>query len=163
MNTNEFNLLIINRLKIIYMKNLKEIKIDFNSLIHSIPNYLNELKKEVNLNNFIFDKDEIEKIEIWFKDKIKFKEKDLNLFEIYKKLFFSYCSSAFIKSNGGEIILDIKKNSFTYGEPIIINYGAEGYPWVAISIYGWIEIIETRGLKKSLSETIIRNLKDKTE
>ena len=43
------------------MKNLKEIKIDFNSLIHSIPNYLNELKKEVNLNNFIFDKDEIER------------------------------------------------------------------------------------------------------
>ncbi|MFM7851010.1 MAG: hypothetical protein ACKO96_03640 [Flammeovirgaceae bacterium] len=140
------------------MKNLKDIKAEFKELVENIPQYLNALKNELSIVELEFNENEVKNIENWFKSlKPDAKTEDI------KKMFFSYCSSAFIKSNGGEIILDTKKKSISFGEPIIINYGGKDYPWVAISIFGWMRIIETRGLKRPLSETILRNLKDKTD
>ena len=149
---------------IIDTKNVKDLKNEFSHLINKIPDFLNQLKNQLKLNDFDFDNKEVELVDSWFKVKISEKEISVDEMINVKKMFFSYCSTLFIMSNGGEIILNTKKNTTSYGEPIIINYGAPGYPWVAISVFGWMRIIEKEGrLSKSLNETILRDLKNKSE
>lgn len=145
------------------MENLKDLRIKHQERISSLVLDLEKLKKILEVDNFIFDEKEVEQVCNFYKFNFKNPEKlGLSLSQL-KSLFFAYCSKAFISSNGGELILDINKRSINYGETIIIKYGVENYPWVAISIDAWIERIETGRLSKKLSETILRNLKDKSE
>ena len=145
------------------MKNVKDLKNEFSHLINKIPDFLNQLKNQLKLNDFEFDNKEVELVDSWFKVKISEKEISVDEMINVKKMFFSYCSTAFIKSNGGEIILDTNKKSFDYGLPVIVKYGGIGYPWVSCSIWAWMIRLKRGDFRGKLSETILRNLKDKSE
>lgn len=116
----------------------------------------------MSVQKFNFDNEEVDNIGNFYIQNFKYPEKSSLTLENLRNYFFAYCSIAFIKSNGGDLVLDENKRSISFGKSIIINYGGVGYPWVGISIDAWMKRLEEGRFKGTLSETINRNLKQQT-
>ena len=141
------------------MNTIKDLRINHQNLKNSIEHNNILLRSLLGMDKFNYDNLEINNIENFYVLNFQCPEESNLTIEKFRSCFFAYCCTAFIKSNGGELILDENKRSISFGKSIIINYGGVGYPWVGISIDAWIKRLEESRFKGRLCEVINRNLK----
>ncbi len=140
------------------MSTLKELRLKHGDVKSSIELNTNLLCKLVGFDNPNFTDEEINQVEDFYvKNHTHIEKLNISIDE-FRNYFFAYCYKAFLKSNGGDLILDENKKSISFGRSIIVNYGGNGYPWVGISIESWIKRLEEGRFKGRLSEVINRNL-----
>ena len=145
------------------MSTIKELRIAHQNIENSVELNVGLFRTLLSLEKFNFSNEEIDSIGNFYVQNFKCPEKYNTIIEELRSYFFAYCCTAFIKSNGGELVLDENKRSISYGKSIIANYGGVGYPWVGISIDAWIKRLEEGRFKGKLSEAINRSLINKTE
>ena len=140
------------------MSGIKELRIKHQNLKDNLESNVKSFCKLLGFEIFSFRDNEIDNIQMFYLNTFKEPQKfNLSITEL-RELFFAYCFEAFINSNGGDLILDDKKRSISYGKSIIVKYGGSDYPWVGISIDAWIKRLEEGRFKGKLSEAINRNL-----
>lgn len=132
------------------MKTLKELKVEYESFIRSIPDLLNLVEQNILNAKVSFSLDEIEKVQKYYE--ANHLNPDIDL-ENLKKCFYAYVGEAFINYFGGNWDLSVLKKDEAYGTPTIVNWGPDDYlgpgtgkyPWSSISPFVWTEIIRKRG------------------
>lgn len=142
------------------MNSIKELRKQHDKFVNDLESKADLWYGILQLEKFNYSDNEINLIEKLYKENFNNPEKLHTSLDNLREAFFAYCYMAFKRSNGGELRLDENKRSVSFGKSIIVNYGGEGYPWVAISIDAWIKRLEEDRFKGRLSETINRNLKD---
>jgi hypothetical protein len=144
------------------MSTIKELRNNHQNIKNNLENTILLFCSLLGVEKFNYGNEEIDSIGDFYIQNFKYPEKSNLTIENLRNYFFDYCCIAFIKSNGGELLLDENKRSISFGKSIIINYGGVGYPWVGISIDAWMKRLEEGRFKGKLSEAINRNLKQET-
>jgi hypothetical protein len=144
------------------MSTIKELRNNHQNIKNNLENNILLFCSLLGVEKFNYGNEEIDSIGDFYIQNFKYPEKSNLTIENLRNYFFAYCCIAFIKSNGGELLLDENKRSISFGKSIIINYGGVGYPWVGISIDAWMKRLEEGRFKGKLSEAINRNLKQET-
>lgn len=139
-------------------KNLKELKLEFQTFLTNIRYNLDIISDLLEIENITFSFDEIDRVKRLFESNyIKPEIIGLNYNEL-TNAFYSYVGEAFIHYHGGNGELSTMKNDEAYGTPIIVNWGGDNYPWVRISPWVWKTLIEQRKLRGKLSEKLSEKL-----
>lgn len=149
------------------MKTKKEITQEFNAFIESIPNQLDLLKKYLYKDTLTFAKDEIDLVQKWYKRyhrKRRLKRVGLTK-EGIDLMCTAYLGTAFLWHFGGKWELETSKSG-PYGDFQLVEYGGEGYTWVAITPRNWLRSVETKqnlGLISEIFDSYISTFEQRPE
>jgi hypothetical protein len=136
------------------MKTAKELKAEYTTFIENIPNYLENLKQLMKLENTTYSFTEIDKLRLFYENNYKTPEQLGVAYDELVNLFYAYVGEAFMFYHGGNWELSKMKNDEAYGTPIILNWGNDGEPHGRISPWVWKTLIERGKFRGELSDVI---------
>lgn len=133
------------------MKTLQEIKSEFKLFINSIPTNLELLKNRLQIEQLQYSVEEIDQVENWYRQNHrKPANKELTLAEI-DTLIQVYIGTAFLWHFGGRWEVETSKSGY-YGKFQIIEYGGEGYGWVAFVPSNLSHLIRTGQMDDKIAD-----------
>lgn len=141
------------------MKKLSEIKKEYNEFIEKIPDYITHVKKVLQTEKLNYAPDEIEKFQAFYERSYK-APSDIGLTkEKLENIFTAYIGTAWLWHFGGKWKIETNKKSEDYGFACIVEYGGEGYIWVAFAPLKWaIYGIELNQLQEPIKDSFLRTM-----
>lgn len=129
----------------------------YDFFIENINNHLSIAKQWLGKEKLTYSLEEVAEVERLYLEYFNKKKKNGEWYDEKFEVTVTYFGQTFIKYFFGEWKLNLDKNTFGYGYPLIQKYGPKDGYWVAINIYGWVNSIENK-VKSSILPLYNKNL-----